>query len=219
MALQPPDPAEQAAHRVAELLEAAARGVERAWRELVELYWRRVFALARTRLRDADMAEEITQSVFVTVAEKLSDGGYDERGRFESWLFRITMNRVRDEARRAKRQATPSDPAELTAFAPPVDPSHDGSARSDEDEFVDLRAALERLPEADREIIALRHHAGLAFSEIVAVLDEPMGTLLARHHRALKKLRAMLEQPDERRENDTNAGSEREAPKQRKAAG
>jgi len=72
-----------------------------------------VFAMARSRVRDDDMAEEITQSVFATIATKLTRDGYDERGRFESWLFRITMNRVRDEFRRLKRHAATTDPCVL----------------------------------------------------------------------------------------------------------
>ncbi len=228
MALSPSKPAERppadrSSADVAALLETAAQGSEGAWRELVGLYWRRVFALARARLGDAERAEEITQSVFVSLAETLGGNRYDERGRFESWLFRITMNRVRDEVRRARRQATPSDPTQLTALAPSIDPSREDGRVADPDELSELRSALERLPEADREIIALRHHAGLAFGEIVAVLGEPMGTLLARHHRALRKLRAMLERPAEGRcEGKTPAvekAAKKEDSQQRKAAG
>jgi len=59
--------------------------------------------------------------------------------------------------------------------------------------FSELRGALSQLSEADREIIELRHHANLSFRTIADLLSTPMGTLLARHHRALKKLKAMLE--------------------------
>jgi len=206
---------DQPAAPVAELLDAAARGAERAWRDLVGLYWRRVFALARARLRDDDLAEEITQSVFVTLAETISAGRYDERGRFESWLFRVTMNRVRDQARRSSRQATRTDPAALAELVP----EHDGHPLTPPDDFAALRAALERLPDADREVIELRHHAGLAFNEMAAVLEEPVGTLLARHHRALRKLRAMLEQSSRGSGRDQESQEKREEPKQRKAAG
>ena len=54
-------------------------------------------------------------------------------------------------------------------------------------------AAMARLPEADREIIELRHTGELSFKQLSDYYDEPVGTLLARHHRALKKLRAILE--------------------------
>ncbi|MEQ8770585.1 MAG: sigma-70 family RNA polymerase sigma factor [Phycisphaerales bacterium] len=174
---------------LAPVLVAAAAGDERAWRDLVRRYGRRVFALAKSRLRRMDLAEEITQSVFATVAIKLRDGGYDEQGRFESWLFRIAMNRIRDEVRRTTRHAAPMDPEAFGRV--PGDPGRD--AGPDTNELGHLRAALDELGDADREVIELRHHAEMSFKQIAEQLGEPMGTLLARHHRALRKLRAILE--------------------------
>lgn len=171
------------------VLVAAAAGDERAWQNLVHRYGRRVFALAKSRLRRVDLAEEITQSVFATVATKLRDGGYDEQGRFESWLFRIAMNRVRDEARRRARHAAPVDPETLGRVQ--GNPEHEPVA--DANELGHLRSALQELSESDREMIELRHHAQMSFKQIADQLGEPMGTLLARHHRALRKLRSILE--------------------------
>jgi RNA polymerase sigma-70 factor (ECF subfamily) len=172
---------------IASLLVRAGEGDGHAWRLLLDRYARRVYALARSRLRDPDTAEEITQSVFVTIAENLSAGGYTERGRFESWLFRVAANRVRDEARRRKRHAVPTDPGAM-----PDPPMRDAPA-PDPDRFTPLRDAVAQLSDADRTVIELRHHAGLGFKEIAECLGEPLGTLLARHHRALKKLRTILE--------------------------
>lgn len=180
---------------LAPILAAACDGDEDAWKTLVERFWRRVYALVRSRCGKSDLAEEITQSVFVTVATTLRDGGYQERGRFESWLFLVAMNRLRDELRRQRRQAAPTDPATMVGIS--GDDRHEH--RDDQSEELEaLRAAVARLAEPDREIIELRHHAGLSFKQIAQTLDEPIGTLLARHHRALKKLRSMMEETGER---------------------
>ena len=173
------------------ILAAASSGDEDAWRTLVERFWRRVYALVRSRCGQSDLAEEVTQSVFVTVAGKLRDGGYQERGRFESWLFLVAMNRLRDELRRQRRQATPVDPADFTGVS--GDDADDHSSERTE-EIAALRAAVAQLPEPDREIIELRHHAQMSFKQIAETLGEPIGTLLARHHRALKKLRSLMEE-------------------------
>ena len=181
---------------LAEVLAAAARGEGPAWRELVDRYSPRVFALARSRCRSVDAAEEVTQSVFATVAAKLGgqtgpgsgSGSYVEMGRFEPWLFRIAMNRIRDEARRRDRQAPATDPAELATL--PDDHRVNGVAAAGE--LDALRHALDLLPDADREVIDLRHHGGLSFRQIAELVNEPIGTLLARHHRALRKLRTLL---------------------------
>lgn len=175
------------------LLARAARGDEDAWRALINLYARRVYALARSRCRRDDLAEEITQSVFATVAEKLRSpdlpGGYTDQGRFEPWLFRVAMNRVRDEIRRLQRHAEPTDPGNFEALRlAPEEPD-----RADPRDLQRLREALAELNDADRQIIELRHHAQLSFKTIAAMLEEPVGTLLARHHRALRKLKSILE--------------------------
>lgn len=178
---------------VEEVVAAAAAGAEWAWRELLARYARRVYAMAQSRLHNPELAEEIAQSVFATVAEKLPAGGYDERGRFEPWLFRVTMNRVRDEARR--RQRSPVVQVTEHHETAANNGANNGSAQGLEhaNETRKLRAAIDQLGDADREVIEMRHHGQMSFNQMADALGEPVGTLLARHHRALKKLRALLE--------------------------
>lgn len=180
-----PDPA-----AIADLLSRAMRGDERAWRELVGAYGPRVFALAQSRCHNADVAEEIMQSVFATVAVKVRGGDYIEHGKFEAWLFRVAMNRVRDYARSKKRSS-----ALFRQGSEPVAEAADRHERerTDDEQLSALRAAMEQLPEADREVIELRHHGDLSFKQIADLLEEPLGTLLARHHRALRKLKELVE--------------------------
>jgi RNA polymerase sigma-70 factor (ECF subfamily) len=189
-------PATPAPVDLASLLRAAREGDDAAWRAIIDLYARRVYALARSRLGAGrqEAAEEVTQSVFVTVASKLAtpDGtGYTEQGRFESWLFRISMNRIRDEVRRQKRHAEPTDPEVLgrsIGEAPGVDADTPA-------QLVSLRSAMAQLSEPDREVVELRHHAGMSFKQMAELLSEPIGTLLARHHRALRKLKEIMSGP------------------------
>lgn len=183
------------------VLRAASGGDEGAWRVVVDRYARRVYAMARSRVRSAELAEEVTQSVFVTVAATLGKGagadgdtrgGYQEQGKFESWLFRVVMNRVRDEARRSARQAVPTDPERL-ADATGASRNGSGPAGGLDGAMVGaLRGAIDQLPDADREVIELRHHGQMSFKAMADLLNEPLGTLLARHHRALKKLHSVL---------------------------
>jgi RNA polymerase sigma-70 factor, ECF subfamily len=180
---------DQAADDVAGLLKAAAGGDERAWREIIHRYGRRVYALAKSRCQRPELAEEVTQSVFATVAAKLGRGGYTEQGKFEPWLFRVAMNRIRDEVRRSGRQAEATDPSEFGRF----EASGAGANGAETGAALErLREAMRHLPDADREIVELRHHGGMSFKDMAELLDEPMGTLLARHHRALRKLKALM---------------------------
>lgn len=175
-------------NHIAKTLKRAADGDQLAWQAIVEALAPRVFGLIRAQCGDPDLAEEIVQSAFCTVAQKIE--GYEEYGRFDAWVFRIAMNRLRDEMRRRKRQARPMEEASLVSLG--------GSERSAEPEIepteqAALQKALSELSETDRQVIDLRHVGGMSFRQIGALLEEPVGTLLARHYRALKKLRALLE--------------------------
>lgn len=172
------------------MLRRAAQGDQHAWRVVIETYSSRVFGLLRAQCNDADLAEEIAQSTFCTVAAKI--GAYTEQGRFEQWLFRIAMNRLRDEMRRRKRQARAVEHDALAALAghgPEVQPD---SGPPEPLELARLREALTQLSEADQQIIHLRHYGELSFKEIAEILGQPLGTVLARQHRALKKLAELI---------------------------
>jgi RNA polymerase sigma-70 factor (ECF subfamily) len=173
-------------------LAAAGKGDHEAWRSLIEAYSGRVYGLIFSRCRNGELAEEITQATFAKVVSKLA--GYQEQGRFESWLFRIAMNQFRDELRRSKRQARPVDfegtPPEALGHADDGPAPEAGMEQAEQ--VGQLREAIGKLPEADQELLELRYTAELTFPQIAETLDQPLGTVLARGHRALKKLRRML---------------------------
>ncbi len=175
-------------------LRKAVKGDQDAWRQLVGEYSGRVYGLLLRQCGNADLAEEITQATFVKVAGKIDQ--YHERGRFEPWLFRIAINRLRDEMRRRKRHAmsidfdsTPPEALGVTSKGPAPEDALDQQERVDA-----LLAAVGKLPEADRTLLEMRYTADLTFAQIAEVLEEPLGTVLARGHRALKKLREMMKE-------------------------
>ncbi|MEX0774146.1 MAG: RNA polymerase sigma factor [Phycisphaeraceae bacterium] len=192
------------------ILTRAAQGDAGAWRELVEIYSRRVYGLLVRQCGDRDLAEEITQATFVKVVGHI--GKYREEGKFEPWLFRIAMNKLRDEMRRRKRQAQSVDmsagrsdeggvwaamESKVTGVRGPSggsetaggDPVENASLA---EQIQQLQDAIAQLSAADQEILHLRHTAGMGFAEIATTLNQPLGTVLARGHRALAKLRKMM---------------------------
>lgn len=183
-------------------LRLAAGGDDAAWRQLVETFSRRVYALLVHQCHDRDLAEELTQATFVKLFDQLRRKGYREQGKFEAYLFRIAMNHLRDEMRRRKRQARTTDMSPAATSGRSEDGSLTFAAASTEaqplqrmqhDEQVrKLREAIATMSEADRQVLHLRHTAGLAFAEIAETLDQPLGTVLARAHRALKKLKDIM---------------------------
>jgi len=188
------------------LLQQAGQGDAEAWRELVDRYTGRVFGLLARQCGDRELAEELTQATFVKVVTRIDS--YQEQGKFEPWLFRVAMNLLRDEMRRRKRQARPmamtpgsgraEGPSEWAVVqqqlaATQTDENDEPLARMQREEQIKImQLAVRQLSEEDQKIIHLRHTAGLTFAQIAEMENMPLGTVLARGHRALGKLRKML---------------------------
>jgi RNA polymerase sigma-70 factor, ECF subfamily len=212
MGRQPPElPVEQ-------VLRLATQGDAAAWETLVARYTPRLYGLLVNQCRDKELAEELTQVTFVKVVQKLDKaggtGGYQETGRFDAWLFRIAMNALRDEMRRRKRQATPTDmgpgassgrdeqtggwsSAQQTIVSGgPSVPDDPSEAVIMAEQVKHLSEAIQQLSPADQEIIHLRHSAGLSFAQIADTLEQPLGTVLSRGHRALGKLKKLMTETD-----------------------
>jgi RNA polymerase sigma factor (sigma-70 family) len=106
--------------------------------------------------------------------------------RLDSWMYRIMRNQWIDETRaRGRRDQT---------FAPEEAGVHVGAAAAQEMalELTDLDRAMDRLPDEQREAIALVLVEGLAYKEAAAVLDVPMGTLTSRLSRGREALIAAM---------------------------
>ena len=175
-----------------DVLRRAGAGDELAWQQVVDAYGSRVYALLFSRCRNAELAEELTQSTFCTVVTKLS--AYDEQGKFEPWLFRIAMNRLRDEMRRRGRHAVniANDTLSTMETTPRIESAPGAGGEQQMELSRALREAVASLQESDQEILHLRHVSGLSFKQIAQVLQQPLGTVLARHFRAFKRLKEMM---------------------------
>jgi RNA polymerase sigma-70 factor (ECF subfamily) len=179
------------------LLRRAQKRDPEALNKLVDRYSARVFGLLYRLTGSRETAEDLLQETFLRVVRTI--GEYKHDGKFEAWLFRIAANLARDHARRVRRRGRPltlegagrddeSGPMEV------ADPEQDGPSREllRKEAGERLGACLRELGEIDREIILLRHFSELSFREIAEILQIPLGTALARAHRALKRLRTAL---------------------------
>ena len=179
------------------LLERAKRHDLEALDELVDRYANRLFGYLLRLTGHRDDAEELVQEVFVRLVRTIDRYRHD--GRFDAWLFRIATNLARDRARTLKRRPTTGsldDPGGADAPRLVADPDVESPDRSiQQKEDVDrLQQAMERLPETDRQVILLRHYSEMSFNEIAELMGTPIGTALARAHRALAKLRGWMEE-------------------------
>lgn len=162
---------------------------------LVDRYANRLFGLLFRLTGRRDVAEELLQETFLRVVRTIDQ--YEHSGRFDAWIFRIAANLARDRFRARKRRGEAvSLDAELDGSSraaelpgPDADPAQQAMAAEERERVA---WALGQLSEPDREILLLRHHGQLSFREIAELLGVPLGTALARAHRALQRLRAAL---------------------------
>ncbi|MET0601222.1 MAG: sigma-70 family RNA polymerase sigma factor [Baekduia sp.] len=143
-----------------------------------------VFAYVMTLLRDRSAAEDVTATAFERAYRRQS-GFNPARGTQRAWVFGIARNAALDELRARKRTAAlltdPEDP----------DARHDDGAADDEAALrrATVAAALAQLDPRERELIALKFHAGLDNTEIAKVLDISVANAGTRVHRAVTRLR------------------------------
>lgn len=179
------------------LLRRARRREPEALHTLVDMYSARLFGLLFRLTGSRDTAEDLLQETFLRVVRVIPE--YRHAGKFEPWLFRIAANLARDHARRLRRRG---QPLSLDGFDREGEPGRyelADAGRSDpagellrKEVGRRLGEVLHELPEIDREIILLRHFSELSFREIAELLEIPLGTALARAHRALKRLKVAL---------------------------
>ncbi len=184
-----------------ELLHRARRHDPEALAKLVEAYSPRVFGLLYRLTGVRDVAEDLMQETFLRVIRMI--GHYRHVGKFEPWLFRIAGNLARDRARRLGRRGevaslergwTGDDSAQPGRPASPTDGPHERLVQQERGRRLEM--AMERLSQAEREIVLLRHFSELPFRQIADMLNIPIGTALARAHRALQHLRDELAEED-----------------------
>ncbi len=180
-----------------ELLHRIAAGEKDALEAVYSRYSSAVYSLARYMLRSEAVAEEATQEVFLNIWLKASSFN-SSRGQPKSWIMSVAHHKIIDLIRSRRRSAAATDPKEyetLDLLPSGQEAIEETVTRNLEGERV--RRALEKLPEAQKEVIMLAYFSGLSQSEIASRLDQPLGTVKTRARLALQKLREELREDDE----------------------
>jgi RNA polymerase sigma-70 factor (ECF subfamily) len=172
------------------LITLFQHGEQEVYRILVERYQERVRNLIFSIFHDSEMVDDLAQEIFIKAYEALPNFRLDSS--FYTWIYRITVNKSRDEMRRRKVRRflsfqTLVDEAnrELTAklSVPPEE--------RDAKEIVAI--GLQALPEKFRSAIILKDIEGLSYEEIAEVLQCELGTVKSRLSRARSMLRKVLQ--------------------------
>jgi RNA polymerase sigma-70 factor (ECF subfamily) len=131
-------------------------------------------------VHDHHEAEDITQNVFAKLMKAIKR--YEQREvPFAAWIMRVARNAALDHMR--ARRAVPTEEVRI---------ADGGQAQTSIGLGRDLRQALEQLPEDQREVLVLRHIAGLSPIEIAEALEKSESSVHGLHHRGRRTLQATL---------------------------
>jgi RNA polymerase sigma-70 factor (ECF subfamily) len=184
----------------AELLERLRAGDEEAFVLLVDRYERPMLRFAHSLVSNRAVAEEAVQDTWMGVVRGLER--FEGRSSLKTWLYRILANRARS-AGAGEHRHVPVEPGRAVdsgffddagAWRTPVDPWGDeADARLDAVKLAPfLRAALDDLPERQRQVVLLRDVEGLTSDDVCDVLEISAGNQRLLLHRGRNRLREAI---------------------------
>lgn len=170
-----------------ELIARIADGDRDAWGKLFQAYAGRIYRYALTMVREQALAEEVVQETMLAVWKGAK--AFRGEGKPSTWILGIArhkaLDKLRQEQQSAKAQAEQAEPD--TAVEPEQEAAQQLLGER-------VRAALEKLPEEQRETVVLAFYHGLSYQEIGELMGCPEGTVKSRMFYAKEQLRALLKE-------------------------
>jgi RNA polymerase sigma-70 factor (ECF subfamily) len=176
-----------------QIVDAARAGDEQALSELYLLYFPRIYRYILARTGNQYDAEDLAEEVFMKVLEAIDRFQWREAP-FSAWLFRIAHNALISKRRKDTSRGRSTQLNDVFATGA------DGPEELVESRLAvrEVMAAAEKLPEAQRQVIALRFGAGLTVAETARAMGKGDGNVKVIQHKAIAKLREMMGQPRKR---------------------
>jgi RNA polymerase sigma-70 factor (ECF subfamily) len=175
-----------------ELMQMVRRGDADAFAVIYERHASSAFSLAYRMMGSRALAEDVTQEAFLSAWR--SAARYDStRGSVRTWLLGIVHNRAIDAMRRGRVRDFPRVDDETAAERLESGERTDAEVARRE-EAATIRAAIDKLPREQSQVIELAYFGGFTHTEIAEMIDAPVGTVKGRMRLGLKKLRDQLGQ-------------------------
>ena len=193
-----------------EAIRLAQRGVERGFERIYRLHSQRVYALCFRMTRgNAAEAEELTQESFLQLFRKI--GTFRGESAFSTWLHRLAFNIVLMRLRKRNYRAVSLDemfePGEKTAGLEKYIASRDSRLCGTVDR-MDLKRAIEQLPQGYKTVLILHDVQGYEHNEIAAMRGCSLGNSKSQLHKARARMRQLLQTEVHRREDPIPEGVE-----------
>ena len=181
-----------------ELVMSFIKGDQASLELLINRHKNRVYTYIYLMVRNQHLAEDIFQDTFVKVIKSLLQNKYRDDGKFVSWVTRIAHNLIIDHFRKEKQLIVVSNDAyESTIFnTKKLAEKNIEDSIIDEQITEDIRKLIDYLPEDQKEVVILRHYAGLSFKEIAEHTNVSINTALGRMRYALINMRKLITEKD-----------------------
>jgi RNA polymerase sigma-70 factor (ECF subfamily) len=162
-----------------ELIESCREGDAEAFRALFEAHKDKVYSIALRYSGDPAAAMDITQDTFLKLMDRI--GQFRGEASFDSWLYRLVVNRCMDY-RRSQQRWLPIVEDFFDSFRSPQPSQMENLLRSEMEQRV--QDAVAKLPPEYRMVVVLRYTEGMSYEEIADLLQVSRGTVASRLNRA-----------------------------------
>lgn len=180
MAVSKPTSVEPRSEARERLLVQAAQKDPAQFGDLYELHFERVYAFILRRVRERQVAEDLTSDVFHKALTALPN--FNWRGvPFGAWLFRIAKNVISDQWRKSSREVVEDPPEAVDEVSP-----------EQTEQIAQLFRMVAQLPEDQRRVIGMRFAEGKSIKEIAQELGRSEGAVKQLQFRGLENLRTRL---------------------------
>lgn len=181
----------------AELLSQYKEGNEKAFEVLLRRHKSKVYSTIFNIVKDQYIAEDLMQDVFIKIIDIIRGGRYNEEGKFIQWASRMAHNLAIDHFRRNKRYPTIVLEDGMNVFNSLnfADESIE-EVQIKNETHSSLRNMIQTLPEAQREVLLMRHYAEMSFQEIAEATGVSINTSLGRMRYALINLRKLIDKTE-----------------------
>lgn len=176
-----------------ELITQYKSGNEKAFEALVNRHKNKIFTTILLIVKDQYVAEDLLQETFIKAIKTIKSGRYNEEGKFLPWISRIAHNMSIDYFRKQKRYPTIVMEDGSNVFNT-LEFSEDSfeTVQIKKETHARLREFIQRLPEAQREVLMMRHYMQMSFQEIAEMTGVSINTALGRMRYALINLRKQM---------------------------
>ena len=163
---------------------------------LVDRYQKRVYGFIFSKVKDADLADDVFQDTFVKVIKNLRLGKYKDHGRFLSWVMRIAHNIIMDHFRKINRLPKyESKHKDLDLMDRLIEKSNSIEDLIIETQIhADLSILIDELPKTQKEVLRMRLFQEMSFKDIGEQTGVSINTALGRMRYAILNLRKLIEE-------------------------